>query len=361
MYPNRQLKKLSALLWATLALGGLTRAQQDTLNSPRRHFIALPITFYAEETNVGVGASAGYYYGRNDSKISSIQANAIYTLKNQLSMNILPKIYSSTRDFYYSGHLRVNYYPDKFFGIGRNTGDELEENYTSRNFSVLLQRQRILFGTMMAGVQAQVNYYKAEDIKSGGLLSQGVVGMNDRFTAGLGLLLTWDTRNSMFYTSKGDFYRASLMVYSKAFGSSLNVTRFTLDLRNFYALAKKHTVAWQVYADMTWGETPFQLMPALGGGDVLRGYYKGRYRDKMMLCVQTEYRFPIYKWLKGTAFAGVGDVASRLGGFSLSHSKVSYGLGLRARVNPVNVHLRLDAAFTGDRFPAFYITALEAF
>ncbi len=365
MHLYRPIRKYVLLSTLVVSHIFIVQAQTDTLvnkrDTAKRYFIALPIGFYGEETSFGFGGSAGYYYRCKDNKISSLQGNAVYTLKNQVSLNVLPKIYTSTRDFYYSGHLKVNYYPDKFFGIGRNTNDTLEENYTSKDFSVLLQRQRILFGVIMAGVQAQVNYYQAEDIKTDGLLSQGVIGMNDKFTAGLGLLLTWDTRDNMFYATDGEFYKASLMVYSKAFGSNLNVTRLTVDLRNFYALGGKHILALQVYGDMTWGDTPFQIMPSLGGSDILRGYYKGRYRDKMMMCAQAEYRFPIYKWLKGTAFAGVGDVANDLDRFDISQSKVAYGAGLRARVNPVNVHLRFDVAFTRDREPAFYFTASEAF
>ncbi len=335
-----------------------TAVKHDTIDN---YYIALPIAFYGEETNVGLGVSGGYYYVNGDNKISSIQGNMVYTLKNQVSFSVLPKIYSSTRDFYYSGHVKLNYYPDKFFGVGRNTPDSLEEGYTSKDISLLLQRQRILFGVLMVGAQVQANYYQAKDIKMDGLLSRGVLGMDDKFTVGAGLLLTWDTRDNMFYASDGEFYKASLMVYNKIFGSTLNISRLTLDLRNFYPLGRNHIVALQVYGDMTWGDTPFQLMPNLGGGDILRGYYKGRYRDKMMLCAQAEYRFPIYKWLKGTAFAGVGDVANDLDRFDISQSKVAYGAGLRARVNPVNVHLRFDVAFTRDREPAFYFTASEAF
>ncbi|MGE0078398.1 MAG: BamA/TamA family outer membrane protein [Bacteroidales bacterium] len=342
-------------------VSGQVDSAQNYTDSTKRFFVALPIAFYGEETNVGFGASGGYYYRNGDNKISSIQGNAIYTLKNQVSFSVLPKIYTSTRDFYYSGHLKANYYPDKFFGIGRNTSDSLEENYTSKDISVLLQRQRIFFKVMMIGVQAQLNYYQVHDIKTNGQLSQGVVGMNDKLTTGLGLLLTWDDRDNMFYPSEGEFYKASLMVYSKVFGSDLDFTRLTLDLRNFYGMGGDHVFALQVYGDLTWGDTPFQMMPALGGSDILRGYYKGRFRDKMMACAQAEYRFPIYKWLKGTAFSSVGDVAPDIDKFDISKSKLSYGAGLRARVNPVNVHLRFDVAFTNDREPAYYFTVTEAF
>ncbi len=117
----------------------------------------------------------------------------------------------------------------------------------------------------------------------------------------------------------------------------------------------------QVYGDFAWGNVPFQYLPAMGGNDVLRGYYKGRYRDNNLLVAQLEYRFPIYKWLKGSMFGSAGDVSDEIDEMRIKEVKISYGLGLRARVNPANVHLRFDIGFTPDNKPAFYFTANEAF
>jgi outer membrane protein assembly factor BamA len=99
----------------------------------------------------------------------------------------------------------------------------------------------------------------------------------------------------------------------------------------------------------------------MGGNDVLRGYYKGRYRDKNLIAAQLEYRFPIYKWFKGSMFCSAGDVSNEIDEINLREVKLSYGFGLRARVNPANVHLRFDVGLTPENKPAFYFTANEAF
>jgi len=340
-------------------------SQNDTLamEAERNYFIAVPILFYGEETSWGFGATTGYYFTKEGlNKASNIQGTAVYTIKNQASISVLPKIYTSNRDFFYSGHININYYPDKFFGIGRNTSDLLEENYTSKELSVLIQRQRVLFGTLMAGVQLNLGYNSIQDMDNDGQLITGdITGTQSYFTSGFGVVMTWDNRNNNFYPTEGDFYKIAIMVNNKIFGSQVNYSQVTIDLREFYPIAPKHLFALQVFSEITWGDTPFQQMPALGGGDILRGYYKGRYRDMMMFSTQVEYRFPIYKWLKGAAFCSVGDVFSQVDEINIREFKPSGGFGLRTRVNPANVHLRFDVGFTQERKPAYYLTASEAF
>ncbi|MGD9976710.1 MAG: BamA/TamA family outer membrane protein [Bacteroidales bacterium] len=348
-----------------LVVGVRGIAQTDSIyrdtGVQKNYFIAIPVAFYSDETNLGFGTSAGYYFGARNGKVSNIQGNAVYTLKNQYGFSILPKIYTNNQTQYYSGYVKANYYPDKYYGIGRNTNDSVREDYTSKDFSLLVQWQRMVFGKFMVGFQSQVNYYKVLDIEQNGLLANEITDVNKKVTIGMGLLFTRDTRSSTFYPSTGNFTKISYMAYSKIMGSELNFTRLTADFRNFFTLGRVPVLAFQLYGDFTWGEPPFQLMPMLGGGDILRGFYRGRYRDDMMLCAQVEYRFPIHKRLKGTAFVSAGDVSKDFKDFSLTGPKYSYGVGLRVKVNPVNVHIRLDVAFTGQNDPAVYFTANEAF
>ncbi len=355
------------LLLALKVMGGCSyQEQKDTIQNQelnRNYFLAFPVLFYGEETSWGGGVSGGYYFTKEGKgKASNIQGNLIYTLKNQASISILPKFYTENRDFYYSGHIKADYYPDKFFGIGRNAHDSLEENYISKDVSLLFQRQRVLFDAIMVGFQGQWSYYKIDDFEEGGqLINKTITGTKPFFTSGLGLLATWDTRDNFFYPTEGEFYKASLMINSKIFGSKLEFSKLTIDLRNYYPIIGRHLFSLQVFGDFAWGDVPFQYLPAMGGNDVLRGYYKGRYRDNNLLAAQLEYRFPIYKWFKGSMFGSAGDVSREIDEISLKELKISYGFGFRARVNPANVHLRFDVGFTPDNKPAFYFTANEAF
>ncbi len=92
----------------------------------------------------------------------------------------------------------------------------------------------------------------------------------------------------------------------------------------------------------------------------MRGYYEGRYRDKKLLVVQTEYRFPIVWRFGGVLFAGAGDVAPTLGQFALQTIKPSYGFGLRYMFDPLEkMRIRIDFGW-GKGTSGMYVTANEA-
>jgi len=125
----------------------------------------------------------------------------------------------------------------------------------------------------------------------------------------------------------------------------------------------QHVLAWQFYYEAAFSknEIPFQLLPTLGGRDLMRGFRQGMYRDNVMMMLQTEYRIPVYKRIKVAVFLSAGDVMNS-STYHIDKLKVAYGAGLRCRLNDARVHLRVDIAKNnyGDKLQ-FYITATEAF
>jgi hypothetical protein len=95
-----------------------------------------------------------------------------------------------------------------------------------------------------------------------------------------------------------------------------------------------------------YGSPPVYELPAMGGQRIMRGYYQGRYRDKVLFATQAEYRFHLKGRFGAVAFAGVGDVGSRLVDVRIRDLKTSLGGGLRFKFNQVeNVNLRMDVGF----------------
>ena len=86
-----------------------------------------------------------------------------------------------------------------------------------------------------------------------------------------------------------------------------------------------------------------------------------------MMALQAEFRFPIWRFIRLHAFAGIGDVYNT-DKWHWATPKVGYGLGLRFAINDAKVNIRLDIARnniykawnTWESY-AFYITATEAF
>jgi len=102
-------------------------------------------------------------------------------------------------------------------------------------------------------------------------------------------------------------------------------------------------------------------MAMLGGDKLLRGYFKGRYRDHNMFLAQAEYHSPPLWRISLVAFGGAGDVfhsASTLGNLKI---KPAGGIGFRYKVfRDRRMNARLDFAL-GNGESGIYLGILEAF
>jgi hypothetical protein len=94
----------------------------------------------------------------------------------------------------------------------------------------------------------------------------------------------------------------------------------------------------------------------------MRGYYKGALRDNVLLDGQIEYRMPVWKMLGLTTWIGTGRVAESYSDLAFDGFWLSYGLGVRVRVDTAhNTNLRLDWGFGPNGVSGFYVNFAEAF
>ncbi|MBX3257902.1 MAG: hypothetical protein KF862_27475 [Chitinophagaceae bacterium] len=100
----------------------------------------------------------------------------------------------------------------------------------------------------------------------------------------------------------------------------------------------------------------------LGGDSRMRGYYMGALRDKTAIDAQMELRIPAWSIFGLSTFVGAGQVAPRYGVLQLNDFWVSYGGGLRIKVDSRNnTNLHFDMGFGRGNIKAFYINFAEAF
>ena len=191
----------------------------------------------------------------------------------------------------------------------------------------------------------------------------GAYGWEPYHITTVGLTAAYDSRDNQFYPQKGGFSKLVISGARAGILSNYSYLETTLDIRKYWKIADSQILACQLYYDhiLGQGEVPFQTLGTIGGRDLFRGFRQGMYRDKMTYVLQTEYRFPIYKRLKGSVFASTGDVLNTENA-RITQLKVAFGGGLRYRLNDARVHLRLDVAQNnfGDKLQV-YITATEAF
>ena len=341
--------------------------EKPQVKPKRSGVIFLPIFFYTPETKWAVGAGGMAYFlplkiGPR-TRPSSILLTAMYSQKKQFVFELFPEIYLKGDEYRIKGNIGFSRFPTKFFGVGNATSDDQEENYTpnSRRFNLELLKRVGSF--LNLGIEFRYEWTKIAKTEVDGALTRGdIPGSRGGTTSGLGALMTWDSRNNIFFATSGNFHQFAATLYDSAWGSDFSYNRFNIDLRKYISISASHSLAFQTLAVFKAGNPPFRQMAILGGPEMMRGYYEGRYRDRNMVGLQVEYRILPLIWKLGVvAFLGFGDVAHKISDFDLANFKHSMGFGLRYSFRKnVGLNLRLDFGF-GKGSSGVYISASEAF
>ena len=98
-------------------------------------------------------------------------------------------------------------------------------------------------------------------------------------------------------------------------------------LREAWVLSFRGRV--QTATDKDGQQTPFFMLPALGGGSSLRGYSSWRFRDQNSLLLQAEWRIIVNRYLDLAFFYDTGKVAARTADLDFDGLKDDYGVGVR--------------------------------
>ncbi len=337
-------------------------ADQDTLMLKKKGWMfVLPVMAYSPETRFIGGLSAGRYYRLDehpDSRPSTTTPTFLYTA-NQQTLIFLPVDLYWQRDTYHAtGMLQYMNYPDKFYGLGNDTQEFFEEDYTPRAFVFATTVQKTLLPNLYLGGSYDFATSRMVKTEEGGLIDSGVVpGSEGGIVSGLGLLADYDTRDNLFYPGRGSFLRAAASFYGSALGSDFDYSFYELDLRQYFTVSGPNLLALQGWAQFSTGNPPFQVMPKLS----LRGYFEGRYRDRNVMVLQAEYRRSIWKRLGVALFGGAGQVAAEVNDFRTADFWAAYGWGIRFQVGgQERINIRMDFGY-GENDSGTYFMIGEAF
>jgi outer membrane protein assembly factor BamA len=328
-----------------------------------------PYAYYTPETElaVGVGGIVTFYTGHDKVlRPSKATVSAYYTTKQQYKITLAPELYFSANKFFGSLNFDYGRYVDKFWGVGNTTPDIDNTDYVAEGWGAKAEFQLPpvlnLFSVTRVGIIYRFSYRDiTDDLGNPFLVDQSVQGAEAGSISGVGFSWTWDNRDQIFYPQKGGYNRLSGVYYTSDLGSDYDFNRYELDIRHYIGLKKERVVALQTIAQATFGETPFYELPALGGQRMMRGYYEGRYRDRLYLAGQAEYRTHLFWKVGAVGFIGAGNVAHEIGAFNVRDFKISSGAGLRLLFNEAeHVNLRVDLGF-GPNTNGLYFGLEEAF
>ncbi len=362
------IKFIQAFLLAVIFLCVKSYAEpQDTSGTRSRgKFLYFPFFIRSPETSVGFGAANVLFFKtrQHDSLIRTSDLNlvALYTLRKQMVFVLGSSVYFPEENVILRLQTSYSHYPDKTWGIGNDSPGGLKEDYSIHQFYINPQLLKRLVAKWYAGISYEFQHIGDFVYETNGVFDQqDIAGRYGGNMAGGGLSFSYDSRNNAYSPSKGISGELSLVSHSKVFGSDFNFTTISLDARKYFSLSPKRVLAMQFILKDNKGNVPIRSLAMLGGSEMMRGYYYGRFTDKDLIAYQLELRQFLFWRIGIVAFGGLGQVAERISDFSPGDLHYAGGGGLRLMVSKSEkLNLRIDYGF-GRQSGGLYVILKEAF
>jgi hypothetical protein len=368
----------SAVLFGPWPLPALHAQEKETLNREsrpqlfeisNRSLAAYPYAYYTPETElaVGLGGILTFYTASDEPELlpSKVILSGYYSTRGQYEVSQTSSLYLQNNDYFLEFPISFGSFVDKFWGFGNLTEDfeEVDYDVTEFEWGVTLEGITPVKNLTRDGFVYRGLWRDITDVKENPELTEDLVGLEGGYSSGFGFDFVSDTRDHIFFPTSGAFHRLYLIWYVPFLGSEYRYAEVEWDMRRYFPMGDgDQLIAIQFLVEATFGETPFYATPAMGGGNIMRGYYSGRYRDQTLVAGQVEYRSPRWWRFSSVLFAGIGEVmGSHESEFSFSDLKYSLGGGLRFLFDKDNnINLRVDLGFGRDS-KGLYFGLEEAF
>lgn len=359
-----------AVLLLSAAQAVVVSAQDDSASRApdsvaRRRIQPLPALGSAPETGLQFGANLLAVWvppAVHKTRPTSLNASALRTAESQTRVRIDGERWTRGNARRVAGGILWQEFPLPYYGIGDQAQLSDKETYTPRGTEASLTLQQRFSGAWYASAGVRHVNQRITTDSSGRLRTALVPG-----TRG-GALTEWsagvltDTRDNLFAPRDGRWVQLSYGRSVRGVWSDYNYGTLRLDARRYRELFTNHVIAAQVQVVSVDGGAPFDQLALVGNTDILRGYARGRYRDRAMAAAQLEYRTPVSHRLGAVVFAGAGSLAPGLASLHTHRLLPSYGAGLRLQLDRrLRSGVRVDYGFGSQGARGLYLGFNQAF
>lgn len=273
--------------------------------------------------------------------------------------------------------IRVTYkvdfesFPTKFWGIGWQNAhiSDNETEYTDRQFKVDLDwvwkiRKGIYLGPTFVFQNIQAKHID-NDIIPGDpatVISRSYLWEGQKLhtqSLGIGAMVSFDTRDNLTAPTRGHYITLRQMFLPRFIGNDYAFSYTHFWASGYKTVWKGGVLAGLLQIKYEYGNPPWGMMAYFGGSRYLRGYYLGRYRDKLATEATVELRQHIYKRFGMVGWVGVGSVSPDFKTIRFRELLPSGGLGFRLAIRR-NTNIRLDVG-VGRHSKNFCFHMNEAF
>lgn len=317
---------------------------------------------YSSDAKFGIGLMAAGVY-RHDKKNLDIQPSNITVYLDATTklcvevgvcgLHIFPN--DDRRITYDVSFANIN---TKFWGIGY---ENARHDYNESKFKYLCSHAQAEYvwrikGRVYGGPVTTFDYINGRDFAKPELWNDEA----DRtFNVGVGFTLLYDSRDNATYSTRGYFMKFHQQFNPRFLFNKYAFSRTSLTASSFHKVWKGGILAARLHADFTYGNTPWGLLPTLGGSQTMRGYYEGRFRDKSEIDICMELRQHIWRRSGAVAWVGVGTVFPEFKALRNNMLLPNYGIGYRWEFKKF-MNVRLDLGF-GRHQTGFIFSINEAF
>lgn len=326
------------------------------------HLKFVPVIAYAPETRLlfGVGGLGTFKLHKDSSTHYSLIAMFItYTQNKQDYIYVPYQLYSKNNNYYLEGEADYYNFSYYYWGIGTNRVNK--ELYNVHFPRILVNGYRKVIPHFYTGI----DYYLESDVITktdpNGELTKGIIpGSTGSTSSGLGVCMLYDTRDSIYFPTRGWFIKGTSYLNYPQLGATSTYGKIIADISWYKKISKPVVLAFNEHTQLTWGDIPFNQMALVGGRFAMRGFYTGYYRDNDLTLLQAEARIHLFGRFGFDAFGAVALLGNP-NVFPESNSPIfAEGLGLRYNYDVrQHVNVRLDVGY--GHSPELYLTIQEAF
>jgi outer membrane protein assembly factor BamA len=340
-------------------------------NGFQTRVVLAPVAYFEPNTSLGLGFGANLLFKPKGAgartRTSNIPVGISYTLKNQVFFTSGYTIFFPEEKWLLRGNLDYTDFPQDYFGIGNGTTEEDGSAITYQRLLIepLLLRQ--VAPKLFTGGGFRYNTYynnflveETDELPVGADLQDSLGSKN----VGLEFAASYDNRDNVLNAQKGILAEFTQGFYGTVLGGTSAFQLSKLDLRGYRRLSPKGVLGFQLFGRYAAGDAPIQELSSLGGPDLLRGFQEFRFRDRLAVFAQAEYRWQTWQSVGFVFYGGAGQVVTEIAALAVPELRYTLGTGLRVTIIPKeNINLRVDYALGLGKSngSGFYLGLGEAF
>ncbi len=342
------MQKFAKILFLLLIAFVFVHGQDSTASRKQKNGIAaIPMINYNRTQGLILGAIVSKYYKINKKDTISPSSNTgiagIYTEQKSYALFLYSQLFFAEdrwRVRVAAGSLDINF---QFYLEDPTTSTGNFSDYSTKANLFVLQVQRNIFRRIYFGPTG--SFIKATTTFSFPGVS-GQDSVSKSILNNIGYIISNDTRDHVQYPTHGMFLNFKNQFYGSWIGSDYNFVRYLVTYNQFFKLGKtndNHVLVARATFNIATGDVPFEGQTVVGGDDI-RGYSQGKYRNDQVYTLQAEYRLNFYRKWGLVAFAGLATAVAKFSDIPNSELLPGVGAGLRYRMLPSEkVNIGVDA------------------